>query len=234
MNASCEICTHKKCFICRFATPEWKKIITDQKQILHTKKNQQIIFEGSTITGIHFICSGKAKVFRKIRNDGIQIVRHASSGDILGHRGYGSDNTYPISATMLTDGQLHFIPTKLFFEVLLNNPKLSFELMMFYASELKKSETRSVNYTCMNVTEKVADAILMLVDIYGYCKTGNTKQIDVPITRTELAQMTGVRYENILRALGQLTKKNIIKPDHDRIVVKNEESLREICLQKQA
>lgn len=83
MSAACKICHHKKCFICRFATPEWKEIIGRQRQIIEAKKGQQIIFEGSTITGIYFICSGKVKVFRQIQKNTVQIIRYANAGAMM-------------------------------------------------------------------------------------------------------------------------------------------------------
>ena len=47
--------------------------------------------EGAPVNGLFFILKGKVKVFRTGINGREQIVRFAKEGEIIGHRGFGTE-----------------------------------------------------------------------------------------------------------------------------------------------
>lgn len=210
MQVHCNHCDNQECFINKYISTKWKHKIGDGKMTLEVKKNQQVIFQGSTITGIYFIYSGKVKVFRSDTKDDYQIIRFANSGDVLGHRGYGIDSKYPISASAVADSTLCFINNDLFFQALRENSDLAIALMMFYADELKKAEAKKYIFMKMPVKARIADILVTLQKKYGY-QPGSCKILNVQVAKKEIANMAVTSYETALRMLVELSDEKAIQ-----------------------
>src|ERR1017187_6924906 len=121
--------------------PTWVGILNYSKNFNFYKKGEIIFREGDRIFGLYFIYKGKVKVVSEGLNNRVQIVRLATNGHILGHRGLGVE-TYPIGAVALEDTWLCFIDNNTLHDLFLNNANLTYELMMFYSTELRKTELR--------------------------------------------------------------------------------------------
>jgi CRP/FNR family transcriptional regulator len=136
------------------------------------------------------------------------IVRFAKKGDIVGHRGLGHDMKYSISATALEPSSVCFIPLKFFMSSLKVNPDYLFELMLFFAEELKVSERRMRNLAHMPVKGRVAQALLSLAEKFGLRENG---LIACTISRQDLASYTGATYESVFRVLNELSEANLVR-----------------------
>ncbi len=73
------------------------------------------------------------------------IVRFAKRWTIVGHRGLGSDIFFPVSATALERTSVCFIEKEFFDSTVKVNHNFLYELMMFFAAELKESEKNMRN-----------------------------------------------------------------------------------------
>lgn len=215
MNPHCKNCSNKACFINQFCSPQWRKTLGDKITTIKIKSGQQIIHEGTKVTGVYFIYSGKIKVFKNLNHQEDQILRLAKSGDIFGHRGYGLDK-YPISAAAIEDATVCHIDNDLFFATLKENPELTYNLMMLYASELKKAEARVYGFAKMSVKARIADILIQIQDSHGFVP--NKKGLlDIKIARKDLANMATTTYETTLRVLAELTKARLIGFEGKRI-----------------
>jgi CRP/FNR family transcriptional regulator len=163
--------------------------------------------EGETMTGIWFIYKGKFKVHKHWDKEKELIVRLARDGDIVGHRGLGADNIYPISATALEPSDVCFIGLDFFLHTLKVNPQFLYELMMFFATELKESEKRMRNLAHMPVIGRIAAALLTLQQKFG---TGPSGNINMALSRQDLASYTGATYETVFRMLNELAAANVV------------------------
>jgi CRP/FNR family transcriptional regulator len=61
-------------------------------------KGELLFQEGEKVSGIYFVNTASVKVNKKW-GDKELIVRFAKNSDIVGHRGLGYDDYFPISAT---------------------------------------------------------------------------------------------------------------------------------------
>jgi CRP/FNR family transcriptional regulator len=172
---------------------------------------------------MYFIYSGKVKVHKKWDNGKELIVRLAQDGDIVGHRGLGSDNIYPVSATSLVTTEICFIDLDFFNSTLKVNQDFIYELMMFFASELKESEKRMRNLAHMSVKGRVANALLMLQTKFGTSPEG---YIDIHLSRQDLASYIGTTYETVFRVMNELVEENAISLDGKNIFIESENILK--------
>lgn len=209
-NQYCKTCTINDCFIARHCSKEWKIYIDDHKSCVNYRKKQNIFYQGDEVFGIYFICSGKVKVFRVGPEGKTQIIRLASSGDILGHRGHGGNAIYPIGAATLEDSNISFIENSHYYKVLKQNPDMIYHLMLFYAEELMRSEARIQHLTYAKSKERVAEALLMINNVYGKV-VGDKVLLDVILTRREIAEIAGLSHEQVVRTLSDMKKIHLIE-----------------------
>lgn len=209
MNYSCTKCTNEKCLIKKnlIHINNLDPSITDQKHTIQCKKSRQFIMEGAPVNGLYFIYSGKVKVIKTGYNGKEQILRLSKDGEVIGHRGFGMGETYKIGATALEETILCNFSSSLLDEILLKEPKVTYDFMHFYAKELSRSETKVKTMSQMTVREKVIDMIL-----YIYRKFGNEKDmtLGLQLSRKELADYAGTTDEQVIRILSALKKEELI------------------------
>src|SRR5450631_4821790 len=102
-------CDLQSCFFCQRCLPEWIPAVATHRDSYLLKKGELLFREGDKVAGIYFVCSGKVKVHKQWGTEKELILRFAGKGEIVGHRGLGHDNLYPISATALEPVSVCFI-----------------------------------------------------------------------------------------------------------------------------
>ncbi len=220
MKRKCETCTHYNCFINKYCSDEWKPIISFNKVTTDYPPDATIFREGEPVNGIYEIYSGKIKLLNSYGKTKNKIIGFAKQEEILGFHGLGGNMIYPITAVTLEASQVTFIPINIFYKAIKANPEMALYLVNFFADQLKKSETRSKLQAVMSAFEKVAHALLIVVDSFGFDKQDNTLLSFTP-SRKDLASLAGTTYETIIRNLAELEKMNIIKLEAKSIRIVN-------------
>ncbi|MEO5594114.1 MAG: Crp/Fnr family transcriptional regulator [Chitinophagaceae bacterium] len=215
-------CDLQSCFLCTLCLKEWLPAIQAHRKTIPVKKGTVIFKEGDNVDGIYFVYHGKVKVHKKWGAGKELILRIAGKGAILGHRGLGKGNRYPISATALEDSALCFIDLNFFQSTLKVNHDFTCKLMMFFAEELQESEKNMRNLAHMPVKGRIAQALLMLQEKFGTTAEGF---ININLSRQDLASLAGTTYETVFRIISELTEENILTIRNKNIYITNKVKL---------
>ena len=215
-------CDLKSCVLCRQCMKDWLPAIDANRKSFHFKKGELLFKEGDTMTGMFFINTGLVKVHKHWNDDKELILRIARNGDIVGHRGLGTDTIYPVSATALEPTDVCYIDLDFFNSTLKVNPDYLYSLMMFFAAELKESEKRMRNLAHMSVKGRISNALLFLRQKFGINREGS---IHLALSRQDLASYTGTTYETLFRVMNELADEKAIKLDGKSIFILNEDVL---------
>ncbi|MDR3697216.1 Crp/Fnr family transcriptional regulator [Mucilaginibacter sp.] len=229
MKKSKNECNVNTCFMCRNCLKQWQPAIAANKVNLKVKRGEVIFNEGDEVRGVYFVYDGVVKVHKKWGADKELIIRFATGGAILGHRGLGSNNIYPISATALEDGIICYIDLPFFESTLKVNTDFTYNLMLFFASELQESERKMRNLAHMSVKGRVAQALISLRDQFGKKEDGS---INIELSRQDLASYAGATYETVFRVLNEMLKENLIKTSGKKIIINNREKLLDLTAQE--
>jgi CRP/FNR family transcriptional regulator len=222
MAVSKDKCDLKTCYLCKQCLKDWIPAIATHRTNLKFKKGETIFNEGEEVKGIYFVYSGRVKVHKKWNGDKELILRFADHGAIVGHRGLGGDLVYPVSATALEPTTVCFIELDFFMTSLKVNHELTLNLLNFFAEELKESEKRMRNMAHMSVKGRLAYALLLLKKKFG---TNNDGNLDIILSRQDLASYVGATYETVFRTLGELSNENIISLSGKEIKLLDETTL---------
>lgn len=228
MKESKKHCDLKSCTLCKLCLKEWLPAIDANRKNFEVKKGEVIFKEGDPVTGIYFVYSGTVKVHKKWGDDKELIIRFAKNGDIFGHRGLGYDLISPISATALKPSTVCFIELDFFLSSLKINSEFLFQLMMFFAEELKVSERNMRNLAHMQVKGRVAIALLTLKEKFGINDKGC---IDIRLSRQDLASYAGTTYETVFRVMNEFVEENNISVNGKDIRVLDANKLLEFTKQ---
>tara|TARA_R110002096_G_scaffold73653_15_gene174570 strand:+ start:4923 stop:5486 length:564 start_codon:yes stop_codon:yes gene_type:complete len=183
--------------------------------------------EGNFVDSINFIQSGRVKVFKKGAFGKDQIIRLISNGDIFGHRGLSDAEKFSISATSITDTMVCSFDKTFFFKLLKSTPELTFNLMLYFANELNQEEKKLRDLSIFNVREKVAKALLMMIDAYGLTKENEINHAH-ELSRQDIAELVGLNSNQVTKILADLKEDNILETDNKTIKIINLKKLKEI------
>ena len=222
LNSACAICTNKRCLINKNVGSAIVANFASQRKQIRCKKGQQFIMEGAPVTGLFFVLEGVVKVLRTGLHGKEQIVRFAKEGEIIGHRGFGTEEFYTISAIAIEDCTLCYFSKESLQEVLHKEPTFTYDLMLFYANELNKSEAKVKSLSQMTVRERVIDTLLYINRKFGL----SNGFISIILSRREYADYAGTTEEQVIRVFSDLKKENLITTKGKRIGIVHLEQLR--------
>lgn len=190
-----------------------------QKEKSHLIFNYgELIFkEGQFPSGMYIVTNGKVKVSKYGFEGREQIMRFAKEGDILGYRAMVSEEKYSCSALAVTETRLCFVSKKFINQTIRNNPDLGFNFMKLFAKDLKIAEEKSLQLAQKTVRERVAESILILIEVYGLEDDNST--LKIILKRDEIASIAGTVRETATRLLSEFCDDNIIFMDGKKIKI---------------
>ena len=203
-----------------------KRRIIDNFQIHNFKKNQVIYAEKEEPEFIWCLIKGKVKKYK----DGIggrqQIIRLIRPVQYFGYRAYFANEPYVSSAAALETSTLGTLPMSLVDEIMENNNKLARFFIHELSRNLGGSDTKIVNLTQKHIRGRLAEALMLLKDNYGYEDDNST--LKIYLAREDLANMSNMTTSNAIRTLSSFVTEKIIIVDGRRIKIINEPMLKKI------
>ena len=224
MKKSKHDCDLKSCFFCTNCLADWLPAIDVHRQTFHYKKGEVVFHEGEPVKGIYFVYQGKVKVHKQW-GDKELIIRFANKGQIFGHRGLGSDTTFPVSATAIEPTAACFIGIDFFLNSLGVNYRFLHKLMMFFADELQESERRMRNLAHMPVRGRLAQALLALKTKFGCTEEGF---INIHLSRQDIASYVGATYETVFRLMNEFIEEQLVQASGKNILILDDAKLKAV------
>lgn len=222
VKTDCLQCENENCLIQRHVNTGLINEYLERKHTIVCRKGQQFILEGAPVFGLYFVYDGLVKVLKSTSNGREQIIRLTSKGEIVGHRGFGTDYVYNVSAVALEDSILCNFTSHDLKEMLHKDPPLMYEFMLFYADQLQRSETNAKRFGQMTVREKVINSLMLIDHKFGRTEDGF---LNLNLSRKEIADFAGTTEEQVIKVLSGLKKDGFVRASGKQIGIINEEAL---------
>lgn len=216
-EGNCKTCNNQNCLIKKNIELLTPSDFIASKRTIVCRKSQSFILEDSPVHGLYFIYDGKAKVYSRGFQGKDQIIRFAGNGDIVGHRGLLTFESYRVSATAVEDTTLCYFSSETLMEMLHSVANLTFDLMKFYAEELQRSEDKVKKFSQMNVRERVIDALMYIINKFGT----TDGVINFKVSRREIADFAGTTEDQATRVLSKLNQEGLIHLEKKSIQIVN-------------
>ncbi|MDO4319792.1 MAG: Crp/Fnr family transcriptional regulator [Bacteroidales bacterium] len=205
---------------------EEKRLIVENFNIQTFKKNQLIYAEGDEPEYLWCLLKGKVKKFKEGVGGRVQILRLIRPVQYFGFRAFFANEPYVSSAAAFEPSTLGAIPLSLVHKMIDNNINLAWFFIRELSHNLGRSDTRIVNLTQKHIRGRLAEALIVLRDNYGYEEDGIT--LKIYMAREDLANLSNMTTSNAIRTLSTFVNERLIAVDGRRIKLLNEAQLRKI------
>ncbi len=211
----------------------WSLLSQEEKRavaenlVIHTfKKNQLIYAEGDDPEYLWVLFKGKVKKTKEGVGGRVQILRLIRPVQYFGYRAYFAEQPYISSATAIEPSMIGAVPLSLVKQLIQNNINLAWFFIKELSHNLGGSDTRIVNLTQKHIRGRLAEAIIVLLDNYGYEEDNST--LKIYMAREDLANLSNMTTSNAIRTLSTFVNEKILVVDGRRIKIVNEPMLRKI------
>lgn len=207
-------------------TNEEKRIVAENLSIHSFKKNQIIYAEGDQPEYLWCLLKGKVKKTKEGVGGRIQILRLIRPVQYFGYRAFFASEPYVSSASAFEPSTLGAIPLELVRDLIRENKDLAWFFIQELSRNLGGSDTRIVNLTQKHIRGRLAEALIVLLDNYGYEEDLST--LKIYMSREDLANLSNMTTSNAIRTLSSFVSEKILLVDGRRIKIINEPVLRKI------
>ncbi|MDI1356142.1 MAG: Crp/Fnr family transcriptional regulator [bacterium] len=178
------------------------------------KKGEFIFHEGEHARFFHQIISGTIKMFNT-NYDGKEFTQaEFGTGESFGEPPLFIDETYPSTAVATHDSVIIKVSKEKLFEILDEYPAIERKIITVLARRIyNKSITASEV-----INNSPETRILAFLNAYKKKIECVDKQLEIPYTRQEIANYTGLRVETVIRTLIKMQTKNLVKIVNRKLV----------------
>lgn len=225
--------TSRDCFTCQTrGQTEWC-VLTDEelKLVNHGKScreylpGETVFHEGDSCAGLHCIESGLIGI-RKMNAGGSEVLlRLCHPGDTMGYRSYLAGDDHNNSAEALEPTVLCFIDGATVRDLLKMNPSLGLRFLRHAAQDLNAAEEKILQSSTLPVRARFAHLLLVLKDRYGVTGDNGEMNLELPLSRQDMAAMIGIRPESMSRTIRSFEKNNVAHFSGRRVFVPDLEGL---------
>lgn len=182
------------------------------------RRNEEVFGEGEQAKYLYKVLTGSVRT-SKILDDGRrQIAGFYLSGDFFG---FEAGNTHSFSAEALAETNVVAIKRSIIFDRAARTPGLFEKFWTLTAIELKRAQSHAL-LLVKNAQERVEDFLLEMAD-----RESSKDQIELPMSRQDIADYLGLTIETVSRTLTSLEKSGVISlPASRRVVLNNYNRLR--------
>ncbi|PKA43299.1 Crp/Fnr family transcriptional regulator (plasmid) [Rhizobium sullae] len=177
------------------------------------------VFEqGAPAKSFFLLLHGRLKV-TQVTADGQQIiVRVVHPGDLFGFARALQRTDYPGTAIAAAESLTLSWPTDLWPQFVEQNPRLAVTAMQTIGQRLEEAHTRIREMSTEEVERRVAHAVLRLSKQAGK-QEGDGIRIDFPISRQDIAEMTGTTLHTVSRILSAWEAKGLVEGGRQKLLV---------------
>lgn len=174
--------------------------------------------EGMQADRFYLLLDGHIRVIRTTESGDQVIALHIVAGQLFGIAAALGRDRYPATAITVDECLVLSWPNESWQRFVASYDGFATENYKVVGERMGEMNNRLVEMATQHVEQRVARAVLRLINQSGK-KTEDGIEIDFPITRQNLSEMTGTTLHTVSRLLSGWEKNGIVKSTRRRIVV---------------
>lgn len=187
-------------------------------------KDTAIFDQDGKADAFFLLLDGHIRVVR-LTPEGEQVIaRYINAGELFGIAVAMGLRAYPASAIAAVDCVALSWPNGIWPEVTARVPQFAAGTYRTIGARLQETQERVMEMSTAQVEQRVAHTLLRLVQQSGR-KTQDGIEIDFPITRQDIAEMTGTTLHTVSRLLSAWEDKGMVRSGRQKVIVTDAHSL---------
>lgn len=190
-------------------------LITFGAETKEYKAGDLIFREGEFSLFYHQIEKGQVKL-NNYTEDGKEFIQNIfSAGHSFAESLLFVDRPYPMNAVAIENCHILRLPKSNFLNLIKENQEVSLNVYQCMAERMYYKYIMLYNLSFQNPMLKLKQ----LMDYFkSYCEDKTPYSFQIPLTRQQLASLTGLRVETVIRAIKSMEKDKILKIEKRKIM----------------
>ncbi|MES1149729.1 MAG: Crp/Fnr family transcriptional regulator [Bradyrhizobium guangdongense] len=182
-------------------------------------KNSHVFEQGEDAHSFFLLLHGHIRAAKTTPTGEQIVVRYVAPGETFGLAMAIGLTQYPATATAVDDSVVLAWPTGTWPRLVQKFPALATNTLQTVGARLQETHTRVLEMSTQQVEQRVAHALLRLAKQSGK-KLDHGVEIDFPISRQDIAQMTGTTLHTVSRILSGWEQLGLIEGGRQRIILR--------------
>jgi len=183
-------------------------------------KNTAVFEQGADVHSFFLLLHGHVRATKTTPSGQQIVVRYVAPGEIFGVAPAIGLTAYPATATAVDDSVVLAWPSAAWPRLVAKHPALATNTLQTVGSRLQETHTRVMEMSTQQVERRIAHALLRLAKQAGR-KVEQGVEIDFPISRQDIAEMTGTTLHTVSRTLSAWESQGLVESGRQRIVLRN-------------
>lgn len=177
-------------------------------------ENQLIFREGQRARFFYQIKKGAVEMFNLSESGKKFVQSRFNSGQSFGEPPLFGDFRYPANAETIATSEIYKIEKNTLFNFLDHHPKIYTKIIATLSKRMRY-KAMILKETCMFPPEH------RIFTLLNYLKKvdGNPKLYKIELTRQEIAELTGLRVETVIKSIKNLEKQQKVLIDHRKVYI---------------
>lgn len=198
--------------------------VADRATEKRVAAGETLFREGEPATALYLVVSGRIKL-TQVSADGHEVIlRFVGPGDAVAALALFEDTAYPLTASAVSESVLLAWHRDVVQELFQRHPPLAVNAMRLLSKRLREVQERFRELATERVAQRIARALLRLVRQAGRRMEGGVL-VDIPLSRQDLAEMTGTTLYTVSRVLSEWEARGILESGRERVLVKRPHAL---------
>jgi CRP/FNR family transcriptional regulator, nitrogen oxide reductase regulator len=206
---------------------DWEKI-ADLFSERQYQKDDYIFLEGEAPEALYVVRSGKVKVLRHSTDGKDVVLRVAGPGHMLGTVAVFDGSGYPGTAQVIEECSILVIARNDCLTLVNRYPVFALAVIHDLGGRLRSSAEQIRSLAVERVEQRIARVLLKLAETAG-SDLPEGRVIEMPLTRQDVADMTGTTVETAIRVMSKLRRAGLIRTRRGKVVLVDTDALLEIA-----
>ena len=205
-------------------TPVEQEELLREARSVRYPKDTAVFDQGADADRFFVLLHGHLRVEKTSPQGQQTVVRYVSAGELFGVAQAMNLKHYPATAVAAVDSIALVWPSSSWSRLLARFPSLASSALQIVGSRLQDTQARIMEISNEQVEQRVAHVLLRLAKQAGKKVVGGI-EIDFPISRQDIAEMTGTTLHTVSRILSSWEQRGLVEGGRQRIVLRDPNAL---------
>lgn len=208
----------ESCTLLNSLSPTEKQQLIEESFVAFAERGEPIWLAGSSAEFACITGEGFVKMTKSSAKGSESVMEILGPGQAFGLLAALEGRSFPLSAMAATDAWYLKIPRRSLMSLYEGSDSLKDRVVRSIGPRLRKAHDMMGRLASGKVESRLAAVLLILADSYGEAVKGGIT-LAVPLTRQDLAEMSGTTVETAIRVMSRWQKEKLVLTDHQRITI---------------
>ena len=190
----------------------------------NVEANKFLYMQGDEALAFYLLLEGGVKL-TQVTLDGQEVIlRYASPGEAFGLIAVLAEQVYPVSAITVNDSKMWVCQQSEIRALMSRMPTIAINALRIMSGRVQEFQDRIRELSTERVERRVARTLLRLAHQMGK-KVPDGVYLDLPISRQDLAEMTGTTLYTVSRTFSKWETTGLIKTGREQVIIRRPHGL---------